>query len=1076
MAKALKTVGTVVAVVALAATGVGLAAGGAVAAAAGSATAATAMSVAGYAGLASGVLGAVSALAFKPKFTSQGSPTRFTTNPQSGIPYAFGRTRMSGLRIFADTYDGFKVKAEHDVLAFLVMLSAGGQIDAIEKFTADNEVVTFKANGNANGKFEDYMNQAVHLGGYQDTALPFAFGGKSPPGLTAAHKLSGITHARWSLRFDTDGKLYGAGVPEPAWIGRWVRVYDPRLDSAYPGGSGPCRALDESTYVWSRNPALHALTWCLGRWQNGKKVLGIGAPVANIRVADFVEAANVADANGWHCGGVEWSTDSKWSILKRMLQAGGAVPTMTGAMIGCRAVAPRISIATITSADLLDELTVAATKPRRERFNTVIPRYRSEAHEWEIISAAPVSVPAYVTMDGGVRQKEIDYPLVQAEVGQAGVDGDLQAGQLAAYDIVNSREAGPISWTTGPKFIGLKTGDCVTLHVPDEGLDNQPVIITSVSLDPSTAKISFTAETETASKHAFALGQTAVPPTAFALTPPPVPLTPEIEDWSLSAALDDNGMPYLALTGDVSEVSIGSVLIQYRRAADLEWSAAGIVVISSDDEVHYSISGVDGAAEYLVRVAYQTGTALGDWLELGPVTAPANAITALIDDLQTTIDAKRTVFIQPNAPSAAESEENDWWQQTTADRSQVIATYRRVAGSGLWGLGGDTWAIDGDHLVMAWTPVEDARISDALQAATDASNLADSKAVVFTMYSAGDAVPVGTDIGDMLVRAYLSPVQVDYWNGTNWAAAATFGATSAQVASIAQALTDAANAQATADGKIDSFYQASAPSGGSLGDLWFDTDDGNKQYRHDGSSWVAVQDEAIGAAISAAAGAQATADGKVTTFVGEATPTPEGDGDLWYKASSQTLSRWNGSAWVVVSSLGAPAGTNVGSTPSTTVESGANAANNGVNSDGTIKTDKVDTPAIVDNAVTSLPSVAGTSVFFTNSPTLAASYTFTPAGPSSNLLVLISGVVRLDGDNVAGTTAYVSLLRDGGTDLIASLTVTDDRDRRVPFCFFATISGLSGAQTFSLYVRKSTSGNTNGQISRPAIAIVEGKK
>lgn len=348
----------------------------------------------------------------------------------------------------------------------------------------------------------------------------------------------------------------------------------------------------------------------------------------------------------------------------------------------------------------------------------------------------------------------------------------------------------------------------------------------------------------------------------------------------------------------------------------------------------------------------QTVHAPGDIANYDLATSDdVDELADLIEDVEAKVDAKRTIFVQPTAPSAAESEENDWWQQTTADRSQVIATYRRVAGSGLWGLGGDTWAIGGDHLVMAWTPVEDARIASALAAATDASNLADSKAVVFTMYSASDPVPVGTDIGDMLVRAYLSPVQVDYWNGTSWAAAATFGATSAQVASIAQALTDAANAQATADGKIDTFYQASAPSGGSLGDLWFDTDDGNKQYRHDGSAWVAVQDAGIGSAITAAAGAQATADGKVTTFVGESTPTAEGDGDLWYKASSQTLSRWNGSAWVVVSSLGAPAGTNVGSTPSTTVASGANAANNGVNSDGTIKTDKVDTPALTASSV-----------------------------------------------------------------------------------------------------------------------------
>lgn len=58
---------------------------------------------------------------------------------------------------------------------------------------------------------------------------------------------------------------------------------------------------------------------------------------------------------------------------------------------------------------------------------------------------------------------------------------------------------------------------------------------------------------------------------------------------------------------------------------------------------------------------------------------------------------------------------------------------------------------------------------------------------------------------------------------------ATYGATAAQVAAISAAQADADAAQATADGKIDSFYQTAAPTG-TVGDLWFDTDDGNKQY------------------------------------------------------------------------------------------------------------------------------------------------------------------------------------------------------------------------------------------------------
>src|SRR3546814_1467913 len=127
----------------------------------------------------------------------------------------------------------------------------------------------------------------------------------------------------------------------------------------------------------------------------------IGAPVANIRVSDVVEAANIADANGWTMGGVEWSTDSKWDIFKRILQAGGCVPTQTGGLIGCMVNTPRVSVATITGAHLLDNLSYAANKSRRDRFNTVIPRFRDEDSDWQIVSGAPISVPDYVTADGG---------------------------------------------------------------------------------------------------------------------------------------------------------------------------------------------------------------------------------------------------------------------------------------------------------------------------------------------------------------------------------------------------------------------------------------------------------------------------------------------------------------------------------------------------------------------------------------------------------------------------------------------------------------------------------------------------
>lgn len=130
-----------------------------------------------------------------------------------------------------------------------------------------------------------------------------------------------------------------------------------------------------------------------------------------------------------------------------------------------------------------------------------------------------------------------------------------------------------------------------------------------------------------------------------------------------------------------------------------------------------------------------------------------------------------------------------------------------------------------------------------------------------------------------------------------------------QTASVAiGAFAAAAAAQDTADGKIDTFYLPSAPPIGSgagqasLGDLWFNTADGNKQHRCNGTTWVVVQDTAIGLAISNAAGAQATADGKVRTWFAASgsPPTASAVGDLWYVTDQATLKRWSGSAWVLV--------------------------------------------------------------------------------------------------------------------------------------------------------------------------------
>lgn len=264
-----------------------------------------------------------------------------------------------------------------------------------------------------------------------------------------------------------------------------------------------------------------------------------------------------------------------------------------------------------------------------------------------------------------------------------------------------------------------------------------------------------------------------------------------------------------------------------------------------------------------------------------------------------------------------------------------------------------------------------------------------------------------------------------------------------------------ADAQATADGKIDTFYQTTMPVGASIGDLWFDTDDSNKLYRHDGTTFILARDAGIANAITAAAGAQATADGKVTTFYQASAPTAEGIGDLWVETDAQNaLWRWSGSAWVLAR------------------DGRVTAA---IGADGLITSNKVTTGAIQSNSVT-VPlnsyTVAATNVGSSSYVTVQ-SVSITATG--SPVVIWASFFAFYYATSGAPSIEY-RLVRNG-TQIYGPILVNQLQSVFIDGSFMMNLldTPSAGSTTYQIQVRDVNNSNI-GSITNRAITILEAKR
>lgn len=663
----------------------------------------------------------------QPQVGQAGRTFEWSIDPDGPIPFAAGEVGVAGAVVHRDTFGP-------DLMYYGLpsVLSGAGPIDSIVSFSADDEAVTFDADGKAiTSQYANELWFKYKLGTQPDTALVTPTGLKNSvvlPGWTSAHKLSGKASYLVVMGENSKQTAFPTGEIKPLVVLRGLKVWDPRLDSTWPGGSGACRLDDPSTWAYSDNPILWALKWSLGLWEGATgmgapqvdyQVGGIGAKLSGIDVPTFIAAANIAEDNGWTCSAYPNTDDDKHQVLTAFLQAGGCVYAQRAGKISCiQRAAPRTSLVTVSAADTAGPLEIDTAASRIDRVNTIRPRHWSPLHRWQMTAQPEITVAGYVTADGGKRTRGLDFPFV---------NNPTQAGQLAALQIENTREplAGVIPLK--PHLQRIRPGDAFTITETGFVLDGQKCLCLNTDYDPATGivRVSFVSETDD-KYDALALTPTAPDDTTWTPNDPTV-TPPGGSDWTATAGtyVGDDGatLPTVVLAGLVDNDTVDQVIFEYRRDGDTDWLPAGA---ETPDAVLKHLRGL-APGDWEVAVSYRRGRRSSTRAVLAPVTiAPIKASTFVGQGDLAVLD---TV---------------DW--TATVDNRPLELTDGRVSA-----------ALDGSGLLQTALPLATANASDLLRtpggalagalAVLDEADTAQITANAVTNYASASTAAVQTLTG-----------------------------------------------------------------------------------------------------------------------------------------------------------------------------------------------------------------------------------------------------------------------------------------------------------------------------------------
>lgn len=438
--------------------------------------------------IATAVIGAVQYVAAEKQKNSaqqrQGDALRLTLG--EGPRYFLGgKVATGGHLLHAQNYGG----SDNPFETYPIKL-ADHRCKSLQTYIVDDKEYTYSASaGGGQPPFNisgDDMWKLWFVDGTQ-TTVPAAYLANTGGTLWTANDIIKGCAAVYCDRQAND-KVWKTGKPQLKFVCEGAYLYDPRKDSTVPGGSGPQRWNDPSTWGYDTSLGLMAYNYGRGIWNNGQLMVGPGLSADELPPEDWIPCLNICDetfalkAGGtlpkYHGSCVIKSDEPFDSILLDFARAmGGRIVPRRGS-ITIQPGATQSVVRTFTDLDLCPGTPIRfrAFLDEPDRVNTVMGSYPDPGQLWELQSAPTRSDIADITADNGrYYDSDNDYPFLNVHQRvQRAMEFERRAARLerSAEVILPPRfmdiEAGDVVAWQSDRYLG---GDTVKFWVEEEGED-----------------------------------------------------------------------------------------------------------------------------------------------------------------------------------------------------------------------------------------------------------------------------------------------------------------------------------------------------------------------------------------------------------------------------------------------------------------------------------------------------------------------------------------------------------------------------------------------------------------------------